>query len=153
MLRVGGAVLAQPNAALWITPQGRFADPRERPLDLRPGLARLVRRAGNCTLLPLAVEYPFGEERLPEVLLHFGKSINAADFTSGNGAELECLIAERLEAAQEALAARAIARDYSEFKVILRSREGVGFFYDLWRRIRAAFRGEQLRLGHGKASK
>ena len=150
LLRIGGAILKQPEAALWITPQGRFADPRERPVELRPGLAHLARRVGQCTLLPLALEYPFGEEKLPEVLIRIGEPANAADFTTEGPGDFDCVLSERLQAAQDALAALAIRREYSEFKVILRSKEGVGFFYDLWRRARALFRGERVRLGHGK---
>jgi len=32
------AILDRPGAALWITPQGRFADPRERPLRVESGV-------------------------------------------------------------------------------------------------------------------
>lgn len=149
LLRMGGAILEQPDAVLWITPQGRFADPRERPLELRAGLARLARRVGSCTLLPLAVEYPYWEERLPEALLRFGEPIRPSE----NIEDLEDLIRQRLEDAQDALAAHAMERDDSAFEIILQSREKVAFFYDLWRRLRAGIRGEKARLGHGKATK
>jgi 1-acyl-sn-glycerol-3-phosphate acyltransferase len=152
LLRTGGAILQQPDAALWITPQGRFADPRERPVQLQPGLGRLARRAAGCTLLPLAVEYVFGEEPLPEALLMFGRPVEAAGGGKEGAEDLEPLIGERLEAAQDALGEQAQARDYADFEVILRSREGISFFYDLWRRLRAKMRGETARLGHGKDS-
>ena len=63
--------------------KGRFADPRERPLAFKPGLAALAARCPNgCTLVPLAIEYPFWNERLPETLLHFGEPVHIAEQTT-----------------------------------------------------------------------
>ena len=42
---------------------------RTRPAIFRPGLAALVARLGACTLVPLAFEYTFWDERLPEILI------------------------------------------------------------------------------------
>ena len=69
-MRVGLATLVK-GGVLWVTPQGRFADVRERPLVFKPGLAALASRVpGGCTVLPLAIEYVFWDERMPEALLH-----------------------------------------------------------------------------------
>jgi 1-acyl-sn-glycerol-3-phosphate acyltransferase len=62
-LRVGQAVLSQPGTALWVTPGGQFSDPRVRPVTLRSGLAHLTQRIPHGVLFPLAIEYPFWEER------------------------------------------------------------------------------------------
>jgi 1-acyl-sn-glycerol-3-phosphate acyltransferase len=35
-LRTACAILARPRTALWVTAQGRFADPRERPAVIEP---------------------------------------------------------------------------------------------------------------------
>ena len=70
--RATAAILARPGATLWLTPQGRFADPRERPPRFAAGLAHLARRFPRPTFLPLALEYPFWTERAPEALAHFG---------------------------------------------------------------------------------
>jgi 1-acyl-sn-glycerol-3-phosphate acyltransferase len=77
-LRTGEAILKS-GGVLWVTPQGRFCDPRERPLDFKPGMAALAARVasaqGACTLLALAIEYPFWDERLPETLLYFAEPV------------------------------------------------------------------------------
>ena len=99
LLRKGSAALVQPGAMLWITPQGRFADPRERPPRFMPGMIRLARRVEECRLLPLAIEYPFWEERLPEALIRFGDSI-AAD---ASGQRAGKALSARTEAAMAAL--------------------------------------------------
>jgi 1-acyl-sn-glycerol-3-phosphate acyltransferase len=150
LLRKGAAILAEPGATLWITPQGRFADPRERPVGLKPGIGRLARRVGGCELVPLAVEYPFGEERLPEALLRFGTTVRAEELEDVPPDELTELLSERLEATQDALARAAIERDFSRFEVLLRGRAGIGGVYDLWRRLKAAVRGEHFRAAHGE---
>jgi 1-acyl-sn-glycerol-3-phosphate acyltransferase len=71
-LRTSEEVLKRERGAVCVTPQGRFADVRERPLRFAPGLGQLASRLTAGTILPLAVEYAFWEERTPEVLARFG---------------------------------------------------------------------------------
>lgn len=116
-IRTGLSVLAA-GGVLWITPQGRFADTRELPLAFKPGLAALAARMpGGCTVLPLAVEFTFWNERLPESLLHFGEPI----VVNGESAEM---LQPRLEAAllqaMDELRALAITRDPSAFTTLNR---------------------------------
>ena len=60
-LRTCSQILSEPKRVLWITAQGEFADVRQRPLRLRPGLAHLLRRVPDAVVLPLALEYSFLE--------------------------------------------------------------------------------------------
>ncbi|MEM7491257.1 MAG: lysophospholipid acyltransferase family protein, partial [Pseudomonadota bacterium] len=76
-LRVAEHVLADPGRSLWMTAQGRFADPRERPLALQTGLAHLMARMSSATALPLALEYPFWTEKRPEALAALGDPVHA----------------------------------------------------------------------------
>lgn len=146
-LRTAQAILATPGACLWITPQGRFADVRERPPRLQSGLAHLARRAPQAAYVPVAIEYAFWEERQPEVLVRFGAPVPGL---ATAGAEA---IADRLEAAlqaeQEALARDAIQRDPAAFRTLLAGRGGVNSIYDTWRRLRAGLRGESFNPEHG----
>lgn len=147
-LEVSQALLAQPDTVLWVTAGGRFADPRERPVRLRPGLGALLARVDRATVLPLALEYPFWEERCPEALARFGDAVHVrggARTAAGWTAFLE----ERLAATQDALASDALARDAGRFETLLGGRAGVGGVYDLWRRARARLRGEAFRPEHG----
>nr|MDP9122565.1 lysophospholipid acyltransferase family protein [Acidobacteriota bacterium] len=68
-LKTAQGILERPGTALWITAGGRFSDPRERPIELRKGLGHLARRLRQGVILPLAVEYPYWEERFPEALV------------------------------------------------------------------------------------
>jgi 1-acyl-sn-glycerol-3-phosphate acyltransferase len=147
-LERGGALFRDPLAVLWITPAGRFGDPRERPAVLRPGLAHLARRLPRGALAPVAIEYPFWEERFPEILVRFGEPIAA-----GNGQESardwEPRLRRGLEETQDALAGEAVRRDPAAFRPLLQGAAGVGGPYDAWRRLKAAVSGRSFEPGHG----
>jgi 1-acyl-sn-glycerol-3-phosphate acyltransferase len=107
---------------LWVTPQGRFADVRERPLAFKPGLAALAAKARNgCTVVPLAVEYVFWNERLPEALLRFGDPVHV-------GGQSSEVLQHELEAAltttMKALKLEAMARDPKAFSLLRREGRG-----------------------------
>ena len=133
-LRTGLDVLTS-GGVLWVTPQGRFADVRERPLVFKPGLATLAGRVpGGCTVLPLAIEYVFWNERMPEALLQFGEPIYVHE-------EPGPVIEERLKASlletMETLKLKSIARDTSAFEILQRGRSGTGGFYSIGQRLKA----------------
>lgn len=142
-LRTSRAILARPQSAIWITPQGAFRDVRRRPAGFEPGLARI---ADQCLALPLAIEYVFGEERLPEIWARFGPAVELAPglSTEERTGELE----RALEGAQDALAADVIARRRGAYDVLVAGGSGVGGVYDLWRRAKAWARGRAFRPEH-----
>ena len=144
-LRTGLSVLAA-GGVLWVTPQGRFADARERPLVFKPGLAALASRVKQgCTVLPLAIEYPFWDERLPETLLHFGEPV----YVHGESAEqVESALRTALERSMETLATKAIARDPAAFEVLQHGKVGTGGFYQLGQRLLARLRGRPFQAEH-----
>ncbi len=149
-LDVGLRVLRRPESVLWITAEGAFTDTRARPVRLRPGLAHLARRAEGAVLLPMALEYTFWNERLPEVLVRFGAPIAPSP---GRGvAEWTALLASALAETMDALAEDAVARDPARFRTVLTGIGGAGGLYDLWRRLRALLRGEAPRLSHEDAA-
>ena len=135
-LRMGEAVV-QSGGVLWVTPQGRFADVRERPLELKPGMATLAARLGECTLVPVAMEYPFWDERKPEALVEVGEPIAVR----GEPAEqLEPRLTAALEAAMDRLRDAALTRNPQAFeRVLLRGTVGAGGFYALGKRLRGRF--------------
>lgn len=142
-LAVSQEILARPDTALWVAAEGRFTDPRERPVRLRSGIGHLASRIRNAVLLPLAVEYPFWEERSPEALARFGEEIPTGD-ADLDAADWTPILEERLESALDALAAEALARDTLRFETLLGGSTGVGGVYDVWRRLKARVRGERL---------
>jgi len=151
LLRQLAMLFDNPLTTVWITPEGRFRDPRARPLDFQPGLGMIARHLRRGLFVPLAVEYPFWEERFPEVLLRFGEPLDASEIMLSTAADYQRVFAERLTACQDALARLAIAREREAFRVLLGGRAGVGGVYDAWRRLLAGMRGERFRPEHGLA--
>jgi 1-acyl-sn-glycerol-3-phosphate acyltransferase len=147
-LRTAGAVLATPSHMLWMNVPGRFADPRERPLPVAPGVARLPELAPGAVVLPLALEYPFWTERAPEMLAAFGSPIPAAALLALDREARAARIGAAIAATMDRLAADAVARDPARFRVLVQGREGMGGVYQAWRRLRAALRGERLDPRH-----
>jgi 1-acyl-sn-glycerol-3-phosphate acyltransferase len=147
-LEVSRALLERPDTVLWVTAAGRFADPRERPVALRPGLGHALARNPGAAVLPLALEYPFWEERHPEALARFGGEVRV---DSPEPDAWTAALEAGLEAAQDGLAAEALARDPRRFETLLGGSAGVGGMYDLWRRLRSRLRGERFRPEHGEA--
>ena len=148
-LRTGEAVLTG-GGVLWVTPQGRFVDARQRPLDFKPGLAALARRVaeqhGSCTVLPLAIEYIFWNERLPETLLHFGEPVRV-----GVGITVEALDASlvaALETTMGSLQTMSEQRDPRPFITLLGGTAGSGGFYALGKRLKALAQRRPYRPEH-----
>jgi 1-acyl-sn-glycerol-3-phosphate acyltransferase len=119
-LRTSLAICASPSATLWITAQGRFVDPRERPVTLMPGVGRLASRLTRGVVWPLAVEYPFWTERAPEALVHWGAPL---PIEPGRSPEAWTdAIAAELTASMDRLAAASLARDAAAFTTLLSDR-------------------------------
>jgi 1-acyl-sn-glycerol-3-phosphate acyltransferase len=143
------AILARPATALWITAQGRFADARERPPDVQPGVAHLAHRLERAVILPLALEYPFWEERYPEALARFGQAIVVERGADRTVQEWHTCIEEALASTQDALACESQRRDPAAFDTLVGGKAGVGGVYDCWRWLRARLLGAPFRAEHG----
>ena len=149
-LTVSQEILSRPGTALWIAAEGRFTDPRERPVRLRSGIGHLASKVPKAVLLPLAFEYPFWEERSPEALARFGEEVASGD-ADLDPSDWTPILEERLGSALDSLAGEALARDVARFEVMLGGdgATGVGGVYDTWRRLKARFKGERFRPEHG----
>ncbi|MGI4826749.1 MAG: lysophospholipid acyltransferase family protein [Janthinobacterium lividum] len=144
-LRTAEAVLRD-GGVLWLTPQGRFVDPREFPLAFKPGLAALAQRVPEATFVPMAVEYTFWDERLPEALVHVGEpvSVTHGSTSAQLTRELETALASTMYALQQA----AMARDARAFTTVFSGARGTGGMYGLIRRWGALVRGRRPLLDH-----
>ena len=169
-LEASAAVLGDPAADLWLTPQGEFAPPDDRPVRFAPGLGRLVARDPGLWAVPVAVRYEFWTERLPELLLAVGAPARRDDLDEpedepgsvrrgvaggGPGSAAACSrsLAGRLEATLDRLAEAARRRDPAAFRVIRAGSAGVSAGYDAVRRAAAAARGRSYAAEHGPGRK
>jgi 1-acyl-sn-glycerol-3-phosphate acyltransferase len=145
-LDVSTRLLSDPHRMLWVTAQGRFADPRQRPLELRGGVARLLARIPGAVGVPLALEYPFWSEKRPEALAAFGRPVElSADQPRGAGAEA---VEQALEATMDRLATLSAARDPAAFRTVVDGARGIGGVYGAWWRVKAAVQGVPYRPDH-----
>lgn len=142
-IEVSSGLLEDARTMLWITAEGAFRDPRDRPVRLGSGVARLAGRAPGTVLVPLAIEYPFWTERTPEALVRFGEPVAGGD--AGDRHRL----GGRLEAAMDALSEAARSRDPTRFRTLVEGSAGIGGVYDAWRRARSALAGRRFRAEHG----
>lgn len=166
-LRRSRQILSVPGTSLWITPEGRFCDVRDDSANLMPGLSHLAANLQNqqasslstqhvVWFVPVAVEYTFWEERLPEILIWFGSPIpvsgqpKEAALTEGRHtkAEWDQILSLRLREVQSALAAAAIARNSDAFEVLLANRSGTFIVYDWWRSLKSRISGKSFVPDH-----
>ena len=142
-------IVSTPGAVLWLTPQGAFNDVRRRPPVFKDGLAALLSRLHKATVLPLAIEYTYWDERLPEVLVNCGRHISIHDGYKFDFDEWNATLIKALIVTQDELAALAVTRDASHFVTVLSGAAGIGGVYDGWQRARFALRGELYHPEHG----
>lgn len=161
-LRHGRTILAGSGAesrALWVTAQGRFADVRERPVELRPGVAHLVshlqKQRADCVVVPMALEYAFWDQRTPELLVSFGlpRPVNPGPQPTAQHPRpvdaWNARLSADLEATMDALRDAAVSRDPDRFTTLGGGAAGVGGAYDLGRRLRAWLKLESFSPEHG----
>jgi 1-acyl-sn-glycerol-3-phosphate acyltransferase len=148
-LRAVRDILSAPNSALWLTPEGRFTDMRTRPAMLRPGLGAVVARSRGCKVVPLAVEYTFWDERLPEILLCCGKPIDVPEGRVQSAEEWTAQLGAALTDTQNELAALAVLREPGRFETVLTGRVGISGVYEAWKRLLALVTGRTYHGSHG----
>ncbi|MFO0894456.1 MAG: hypothetical protein U0574_05800 [Phycisphaerales bacterium] len=122
---------AHPTSVLALTPQGRFADPRE-PVRLRPGAALVAAATPGVQAFALAIEYVFWADRAPELLTRV-RRVTPRD---GSRRAWSDAFLETMEENRLGLAALAAARDPGAFETLLgREAGGTHWAYDLWLRL------------------
>ncbi len=159
-LHVTHEILRRPATALWITPEGRFTDVRDHDAPLQPGIAHLAtaiarsaRRGGppaRAFLLPVALEYPFWQERLPECLAHIGTPFDTSEHEDWTKSDWSGELHNRLRATQRELAEVTLVRRSEPFVNLLKGKSGTGPLEPL-RRAAAWWRGVPYRPAHGDA--
>ncbi|QVL32862.1 lysophospholipid acyltransferase family protein [Telmatocola sphagniphila] len=145
-LRITQAIFSQPFNSLWITAQGEFVDPRVRPVKIRAGVGQLATRLKSGWIIPIALEYPFWNEKTPEALVRIGQPLKLDQDLDRQ--QWTALIELHLQESMDRLAQEAILRDPAQFDTLILGKSGVGGVYDLWRRFKAALKGKKADLSH-----
>lgn len=120
-----------------------------QPTEFQPGLAHLAVNLAGVTLIPMALEVTFWEERTPEALVEFGEPlVSGGERTK---AEWRGVLELRLSQAQQSLSIKAIERDRDAFESLMRGSAGIGGFYDWVRWGRSIVSGMTYRPRHRDA--
>jgi 1-acyl-sn-glycerol-3-phosphate acyltransferase len=152
-IRTGTTILSKPDRVYWVTGQGTFTDVRVRPLALAAGVGHLAARLPQGTVVPIALEYTFWNERTPEALVRIGEPLSIEDHPGLSGKEWTGLIERSLTEALNGLNEEASTRDPSRFEELLGGKTGVGGIYDVWRRLKAWLRGRRFDASHDAATR
>jgi len=147
-LRVSEAVLSTPNTALWVSAEGHFADVRERPVALRPGVAHLAARMPELLLLPVALEYAFWDQPKPEALVRCGEPIDAQPLAGQDVETVNQRLADALAETMDALAGEVKRRDPGRFATMVDGGVSVSLVYDAWRSLWARLKGQRFSARH-----
>lgn len=151
-LTLGQQIMSSPANALWVTAQGEFTDPRQRPVTLRPGVAHLARRLDHGLIVPLALEYPFWTEKKPEALAQFGTPIELAQISTFTTEQWQDHLTSALQQTMDQLASLAKRQDNNDWHTLLTGRVGTTPAYDLYRATRAAIKGQRFHRAHREIS-
>lgn len=123
----------RPRTALFITPQGAFADVRE-PIVVRPGAGAIASALADARVVTIVAELSFWHDRRPELLL-LARECEAPSRPST--ASWTRQIRTTMQAGADDLARLVIARDEDAFAPMLgRAGADVNRAFDLWQRLR-----------------
>ncbi|WP_263356335.1 lysophospholipid acyltransferase family protein [Acidicapsa ligni] len=153
LLRAGRQILSRAGSVLWITPEGQFQDVRKRPVIFKPGLGALMTRSGRLTCVPIAIEYVFWNERLPEIVVNIGEPLEIADGGMEDARTWTNLLSYAMSATLDELTMLAVERDPDAFEVMLSGSAGIGGIYELWKRFTCAVTGRPYHHDHGSLRK
>ena len=148
-LRQSQAILSRPESVLWITAQGEFVDPRERPVRAQ-GRASATWPIGcpgrrSC---PWPSSIRSGTTAAPKPWRGSVSRSRSPPGASETPQVWTARIEQALEKTQDQLAEEARRRDPAAFLTVIGGTSGVGGVYDTWRRLRSAFRGESFHPEH-----
>ncbi|WP_283431568.1 lysophospholipid acyltransferase family protein [Neorhodopirellula lusitana] len=148
-LKTTKTIFERPNSALWLTPEGRFADVRDNTAELMPGLPHVCSKMKTGFVLPMSLEYVFWEERLPECLIRFGEVVSLAEHTPQTKHQWADELSQRLRGTQAALAELVKARSAEPFENLLQGKQGASGVYDWSRRCKSWITGQPFQAAHG----
>lgn len=134
---------------LVVTAQGRFADVRERPVRLAPGVAHLAGLIPGALFLPIALEYAFWTERRFEALVRFGEPVSSDILATLSKPERRARLEGALEDAMDRLGADSLARNAGAFESLLEGSVAINPVFDAVSRLRALVEGRRYVPGHG----
>gem|GEM_PF-212623 len=132
---VRGYFASTAHPTLWITPQGRFCDPR-RPLVIRPGAAAIAACTPAVRVVSVALEYAFWLDQSPEAFVRIATVTPPLGSPSASTTAWHRCILQSMEANASELARSVIARDPAGFTPLIGAGSAkINPMYDLWKKM------------------
>ncbi|MFO0923856.1 MAG: lysophospholipid acyltransferase family protein [Pirellulales bacterium] len=147
-LKISKAILQIPSSSIWLTPEGRFCDVRDRSAPLMPGIAHLASKISDLAVVCIAIEYTYWEESRPEVICHVATPLMNRDGL-WTKKDWQGKLEQQLRTAQDQLAQRSIARDTQGLQILSRRGKKTESWYDFLRYWWARIQGKSIELHHG----
>lgn len=122
-------IAAMDRPTLWITPQGRFQDPRES-MRVRPGVSAVLSQLERPRVFAVAAEYLFWDDKRPELLAHTVEIAPPA--THDSTTAWHRAVSSAIRCAAQELASRAMSRDPAAFETSLGGDGGKTFVLYDW---------------------
>jgi 1-acyl-sn-glycerol-3-phosphate acyltransferase len=118
---------------IWITPQGRFMDVREK-IVLRPGAAAIAARTQTIACVSVAIEYGFWIDQKPEIFIRLERIAKPQQPTT---AHWHAAMTTAMQTNADALARSVQARDSAAFEPLMggEAQSSVQPVMDLWLRL------------------
>ena len=127
--------LNKEKISLWLFPQGVIMPPNHRPLEFQKGVGFLAQRVKRVNLFPIAIQYVFLRQGLPEVLIDIGKpiTVNGEDVDKDKFTEfLENDFTKVLDNQLKEISNGEIEK----YKILYKKWDGVGKHIEKWIRNR-----------------
>ena len=125
---IGRLLAERRDRCLWIFPQGMLTPNEQRPIEVLPGLAHIVKMAGGAMLWPVALRFEFRNEQRPEAFIRAGPAHHAP--ATSDSADLTVDVQQRLTAVVDALRDDVISGQLDGYRVLLHGRPGVNRLFD-----------------------
>ena len=128
-------LVAQPNRALWIMPQGTITPPERRPLVLYGGVGHIVRRLPEAWVVPIAWRLVFRGEQRPDAIIHIAPRQVYTAATTPPSRVFTAGLTAMLTAADDAIAQAIRDDDLGDYRLLLRGGTSIN---RRWDNVRAA---------------
>ncbi len=109
----------KPGRKLWIFPQGEILPNDLRPLEFYNGLSNIIKRAGNCRIINLAIKYEFLGAFKPNIFVSIKKSPSFESLQQINKKTISKALAEQLTANLDFLKIDIINNQTTEYQNII----------------------------------
>ncbi|MEZ5425576.1 MAG: lysophospholipid acyltransferase family protein [Pyrinomonadaceae bacterium] len=108
-----------PKTNLLVFPQGSIIPNDKRPVKFYNGLARIIEKAGTCSVLPIALRYEFLEDFKPTVFINVGKIKHFENKTFGSEISLTDFLEKKLTEVLDEVVSKIINQDFNNFIKLL----------------------------------